>query len=264
MSESQASIHALSGAYAVDALEDLDRLRFEHHLRECTECQEEVTSLREGAAALAATEQAMPSAELRASVLAGIRNVRPLPPERDRASDRPTADHHREPAPAPRHAAQRSARRRWPRLLAAAAAVAAIGTGGVVAWQQLADQPGQEVVLTATERVLEAPDAEEETISFDGGAATLVRSESEGRAVIVTTAMPEPDEGSVYQLWLASPDGEFASAGLVPEPGETVLLRGDASAAVGAGITVEPDGGSPEPRGDTIALFDFDSLEPRA
>lgn len=262
MSQWQAPIHALSGAYAVDALEDLDRLRFEHHLRECAECQEEVASLREAAAALAAPERAAPSPQLRDAVLAGIKNIRPLPPEHDRAPGHAAGDHHREPLPAPRHMA-RPAHRRWPRLLLAAAAVAAIGTGGVVAWQRLSDEPGQQVVASAADRVLQAPDAEEETIRIDGGAATLVRSESEQRAVILTSEMPEPGEGTVYQLWLASPGGQFASAGLVPDPGEAILLQGDASTAAAAGVTIEPAGGSPTPTADPIAFFDFDDLEPR-
>jgi hypothetical protein len=38
---------------------------------------------------------------------------------------------------------------------------------------------------------------------------------------------------------------------------QTVLLEGDAATATGAGITVEPEGGSPEPTSQPIALFDF-------
>ncbi len=35
-------IHALSGAYAVDALDDIERAQFERHLAECAECRAEV------------------------------------------------------------------------------------------------------------------------------------------------------------------------------------------------------------------------------
>ena len=41
-----ADIHGLSGAYAVDALDDVERAEFERHLGQCPECQEEVASLR--------------------------------------------------------------------------------------------------------------------------------------------------------------------------------------------------------------------------
>ena len=35
-------IHALSGAYAVDALDDVERARFERHLANCEACRAEV------------------------------------------------------------------------------------------------------------------------------------------------------------------------------------------------------------------------------
>ena len=38
-------IHALSGAYAVDALDDVERAEFERHLASCAACREEVASL---------------------------------------------------------------------------------------------------------------------------------------------------------------------------------------------------------------------------
>ena len=74
-------IHALSGAYAVDALDDIERAGFERHLAECADCRAEVASLREAAGLLAEDSAADPPAELRDRVLAGIRTVRPLPPE---------------------------------------------------------------------------------------------------------------------------------------------------------------------------------------
>ncbi len=42
-------LHGLSGAYAVDALDDLERARFERHLAECEDCRAEVASLVEAA-----------------------------------------------------------------------------------------------------------------------------------------------------------------------------------------------------------------------
>ena len=48
-------IHALSGAYAIDALDDIERAQFERHLAECAECRDEVDSLREAAGLLVET-----------------------------------------------------------------------------------------------------------------------------------------------------------------------------------------------------------------
>ncbi len=65
-------IHALSGAYAVDALDDIERVGFERHLAGCATCRAEVASLREAAAALADDVALAPPPELRAAVLEGI------------------------------------------------------------------------------------------------------------------------------------------------------------------------------------------------
>ena len=74
------SLHALSGAYAIDALDDDERAVFERHLPNCLDCQREVASLREAAALMADLSAVTPPPALRASVLAGITKIRPLPP----------------------------------------------------------------------------------------------------------------------------------------------------------------------------------------
>ena len=77
-------VHALSGAYAVDALDDLERARFERHLSECQDCEDEVATLREASSLLADTVAVAPPGALRDRVLAGITTVRPDPPGRSR------------------------------------------------------------------------------------------------------------------------------------------------------------------------------------
>jgi anti-sigma-K factor RskA len=227
-------LHALTGAYAVDALDDFERVRFERHLASCADCQAEVRSLREAAAVLAEDAALEPPRALRDRVLADIATVRPLPPSLPRAARA----------------------RRWLPLLVAASVLAAIGLG-LTLWQPWSSPTPS---LTATERVLQADDAESVTLDFaDGSEATVTRSLSEGRAVITTVGMAPAPSGKVYELWLQHPDGHMAPAGLMPpQPDQTVLLEGDATAAIGAGITVEPAGGSVEPSGDPIALFEFD------
>src|SRR5205085_621429 len=74
-------IHALSGAYAVDALDGDERAQFEEHLAGCADCRSEVESLREAAALLAETTATTPPAGLRDKLLSGITTLRPLPPE---------------------------------------------------------------------------------------------------------------------------------------------------------------------------------------
>ena len=90
-------LHAHSGAYAVDALDDVERARFERHLAECEDCRAEVQSLREAAALLADDTAAAPPPGLRDRVLADIATVRPLTARR--MSDRENAVSPMTPAP---------------------------------------------------------------------------------------------------------------------------------------------------------------------
>jgi len=239
--------HALSGAYAVDALDDVERARFEVHLRSCPDCRTEVETFRETAAALAADPIA-PPATLRDSVLAGIEGIRPLPPLTEHGRDRAIPDQTR--------------RRPWlagtgPLLVAAALVVVALVT--TVALRPWASDDDQDAP-TDVEQVLAADDRDRIVREFpDGSRADVVVSRSEGLAVILTEDMALAPEGKVYELWFQTPDGAFVPAGLMPDqPDATVLLRGDASEATAVGITVEPDGGSPTPTTEPIALFELD------
>jgi len=237
-------IHALSGAYAVDALDDIERAQFERHLAECPACTSEVASLREASALLAETTTTTPSAELRERVLAGISTVRPLPPVVS-----PPAEPEATVVPLePRR------RRRIVTFLAAAAAAVVVGTGGVV-WQQHSDQ------TSPTDQVIQAKDAERFTKTFPGGAtATVYRSKQLHEAVVVTHDMPAAPSGHAYALWLQQGD-VMKPAGVMPKGSDNeVLLHGDAASAGGVGITVEAAGEEPPtPQGDVVALFSFDT-----
>jgi anti-sigma-K factor RskA len=144
--------------------------------------------------------------------------------------------------------------------VAAAAAVVALGAGAVV-WQPWDDTTTQQSpTLSAVDQVLQADDAEEYTQEFpDGSKATLTRSKSLNKAVIVTSDMAPPPEGKVYELWLDHEGIGMVPAGLMPAKADAVvLLEGDPATAIGAGITVEPAGGSEEPTGETVALIPFE------
>jgi anti-sigma-K factor RskA len=241
-------IHKLSGAYATDALDDLERARFETHLATCEDCRAEVSELREAAARLADTTAAPAPASLRGSVLAGISQVRPLPPEvPDTATTAPRAEDRHD-------AAVRG--RRWLPLLVAAAVAVLLGVGALVTQPWAGDD---EPRLTAAEQVLQADDAEEVFLDLgDAGRATVVRSKSQDRAVIVTEDMVPAPDGKVYELWFQMPEDDMVPAGLMPDgEDQTVMLDGPAAQAKAVGITVEPDGGSEEPTAAPIAIFDL-------
>jgi anti-sigma-K factor RskA len=70
----QAELHDLAAAYALNALDPEDRWTYERHLDTCERCRKEVASLREGAEQLAyASEGPEPRPELRERILRAAR-----------------------------------------------------------------------------------------------------------------------------------------------------------------------------------------------
>ncbi|MCW2786122.1 MAG: anti-sigma factor RskA [Marmoricola sp.] len=63
------SIHLLTGAHVVDALDDRLRRSFEAHLRACPTCEGEVADFRETVALLAGSGSVTPPAGVRSRVL---------------------------------------------------------------------------------------------------------------------------------------------------------------------------------------------------
>ena len=237
-------IHALSGAYAVDALDDIERAQFERHLSDCDTCRWEVDSLREASAVLAEAAFMAPPAALRDRVLAGIETVRPLPPV---------------VAPVTLLSDVRR-KRRFPALVAAAAVITLIGSGVAVTqpWQ---DDATQQVELSAVDRVLLAPDAETWTKSpVTGGTVKVTRSRSLNQAVVEAKGLAALPDGKTYQLWLQH-DGEMVAAGLMPDSGPVaVVLDGDPVTAQATAVSVEPEGGSLHPTTFPIATFEFEQV----
>lgn len=242
---SESDVHKLTGAYALDALDELERARFEQHLAGCEDCRAEVAELRETAALLADVAATTPPASLRESVLAGISQVRPLPP----AVPTPvTAGTAHEPA---------GRRRNWMPFLVAAALALVVGIGAAVTQPWVSDNDVPR--LTAAEQVLQASDAEQVSLDLgDLGSATVTRSKSQDRAVITTQDMAPAPDGKAYELWFMSAGEEFTSAGLMGDGSDqTLVLDGSASSAAAVGITIEPEGGSTQPTTKPIALFDL-------
>jgi anti-sigma-K factor RskA len=242
--------HTLTGAYALDAVDDVERRRFEEHLLGCPGCAQEVHELRATAVrlGLAVTEQ--PPARLHDRVLTEISGVR---------QDRP-----RRPVS---HRARLTARRTWlVRVGAVAAAIALAGaaTLGVLvarADHQLAGTRAQLAEAQPLSRVLSAPDAHTISATADGneGTATLVVSNELDAGILTVSAMPSPPAGHAYQAWVIGPDGPH-SAGLLSSTGAAPPrlvhgLRAESSIAV----TVEPASGSLVPTSIPVLQLDLAS-----
>ncbi|WP_309649994.1 anti-sigma factor [Nocardioides sp.] len=236
-------IHALSGAYAVDALDDIERAQFERHLAECDTCRSEVDSLLEASGVLAEAVFLAPPAALRDRVLAGIETVRPLPPVVTNVVSLDTVRR----------------KRRFPALVAAAAVVTLIGAGVAVTqpWQDETTQ----ITLSAADRVLQAPDAETWTKSpVTGGTIKVTRSRSLNQAVVEAKGLATLPDGKTYALWLQH-DGVMIPAGLLSGEGTLpVVLEGDPGSAEATAVSIEPASGSLHPTTFPIATFEFEQV----
>ena len=240
-------IHALSGAYAVDALDDLERAAFERHLADCADCRAEVAEPARGRRA-ARRDHAPPSR--RPSCATGCS---PASPPSGRC--RPRRSHAPATQPTRRH-------RRPPRLLVAPPRPPC-SLGG--RRRRVCSSRGRRRDLPGTERPSRCstpPTPAATSLDFPGGATRhgdalrLRRSRAvhhdhghagaAGRARSTSSGCDQPDDGMVpagVMPATAGPDGACSAATPRPRPA--------------AGITVEPDGGSPEPTTEPIALFDF-------
>jgi len=235
MTDDAPDIHALSGAYVLDALEPQDKADFERHLQSCAACDEEVRSLREAVALLADGATEAPPERLRASVLAGISEVRPLPPV---VRDEHVTD------VATRRRARPSA---WLMLAAAVLGVMALGAGWrAVSLQQQVTQLS--AAASDLNSLLTAPDATTVTGPVtSGGQATVVISRIRGQAALATAGLSPAPAGHVYQAWFIPSTGSPVSAGFINERAALSLLAGSPASAAAVGVTLEPDGGSAAP-----------------
>ncbi len=247
---SRRDLHALAGAYALNALDGAERDRFERHLRRCRACESEVRGFAATAAALATATAAEPPPGLKERVLAAAAVTRQSPPAVAGASG--ATDRRRPRTTGP----QRS----WvPRLavpVAAAGLVAAAVLGGVTVWtqHQLTTAQAENQAIAA---VLAAPDAQiASSRTSAGGIATVVASHSAGSMVFTSVGLDALPPSKVYELWFLGKT--VRPAGLLPpaRAGRTTpVLASGLTVGDKVGVTVEPAGGSSSPTTTPIVVL---------
>jgi anti-sigma-K factor RskA len=245
--------YQLLAAYAVDAVTDEEREQVERYLRAHPEHLPELRSLQRTVAELSAELQVAPPPSLRDSVLAQAHQIRPLPPQEPTAAS--LEDEHAAKKHTDQPRDELAARRRKPWFIAAAAA-AVIGVTTVAVQQQIAP-PSQQTVVA---QVSAAADARSYELAMPGHSATVTRSMAMGKAVFRSSDLGAAPAGHAYQVWLQQPDGSMVSAGVLPGPTSGVVqmvLHGDATRAVGVGLTMEPAGGSTKPSSAPLAVAGF-------
>ncbi|MGX5696624.1 anti-sigma factor [Agromyces soli] len=269
-------LRELASAYALGALDEADRVRFEQALATSPELQADVDAFRAAALPLAdAAEPVAPPQHLKSALFARLDEV-----EQERPSDAaaaPAAPIARVvPAPAPAIApapavapapapsephepvdelAARRARRRLALLLSSAAAVVVLVVGLVVAtnWPGPNGWGAQRQMAA----IAAAPDAERSSTEVaGGGTVTLVWSAEQGASAIIAEALPALGDDQTYELWYIDESGA-AAAGTFDTGGTETwrVLEGEFVPGTAVGITVEPAGGSEQPTTDPIAVI---------
>jgi anti-sigma-K factor RskA len=256
--------HLLTGAYALNALNEEDKAGFEEYLEGSEEARAEAAALSDTAVRLAlTTEPVTPSPQLKASLMAAIRSTPQLAADSAMVAEPTTPAEPVEARDAPVTApaassAQRKAQARWftrpVAILTAAAAAAALFVGGAFLGQALAPRPAANTALQAQAasfaQLSAASDVQRAQGSVAGaGQATVIWSLELRRSAVLIDKLPALPAGKTYQLWYidaagAKPAGTFESS----DAGVTWhVLNGTMSGGDTIGVTVEPDGGSAQP-----------------
>ena len=254
-------LHLNTGSYALDALDIEERVEFEQFALTDEQTAQEARELTETAALLAyGTEEQTPPPQLKADVMAAIRNKRQLPNPsvvRDISSGKKHGSHS--------SASNTAKGSRWlPALGAAAALVVFAGAAGWVVGQNSTDSALQNQLVALESNKASAAAQQEAMLSIVGSAdakiattempagasVTVASSTKANRAAVMVQDMPKLPADKTYELWFISAAGAVP-AGLMTITDSTTpglqILDGPMGGATHVGITIEPAGGSPSP-----------------
>jgi anti-sigma-K factor RskA len=248
----------LAPAYALGAVSTSERLAFKAHVDECPLCARELASYERVVGSLSlAAEQETPRLWVRERLLNYL-------------------------GPGYRQTSSSFGSRRSVRLLpwAMAASLTVLSLTGLFGWraatqnaaalsEELAAVRGQAFALqvslqSETEksrdrelaiRAMNDPSAT--VVALEGmgpieGPVGRIHCDQQNRVWAVTTNLPTPEKGKVYQLWFITADQRKISAGLVkPYSSDcgfmVVRVPTDLNGLVAAAITLEREGGSEQP-----------------
>lgn len=223
-------LHALSAAYALDALDADERTEFEAHLAGCLTCQRDVEEFRLVTESLAVATAEVPPSHLRESVMSQIGDV-----EQESPDDAPVID----------LAERRRRKYSMTTLLSAAAAVALLAIGAIVISGTRGGSDFDDVVA--------APDAQVVELIGESGTVEVVWSPERDQVALRGDGLAVLDASLKYALW-AIADGTPVPAGLFDTDDGTIrdIADLDVDAAQAWGITIEPATGSDAPTTEII------------
>jgi hypothetical protein len=235
----------LLGAYLLDAVDDLERRRFERELMSDSALASEAARLRGVVDALAesAADDDAPAgqwARLEAAISASASVLQ---------TTEASAGH------------RRSTRGGWSRLLLAAAAVAVVfvvGAGLLVQSRgtsvrngEFAGDPAAEMTALA-QQVATQPGSRTAVLTDPGQSMAVdVIVDGSGHAFLMTAALPSLTAGETYQLWSAQGDTMVSLGMLGPDPKMAVVSID--TGVTDLALTREPVGGSVAPSAAPMA-----------
>ncbi|MHA7617874.1 anti-sigma factor [Cellulosimicrobium cellulans] len=234
-------VRDLLPAYALDAVDDVERRAVERLLAADPDARRELDEYRDVVAAFA-VESAPPPA-LRDTVLARVA-----------AATVPAAGESTGGVVVDLAAARRARRRRWTGLAAAVAAVVAVAVPTTVAVRATQEQSRLEARADAIERMLADPDATILHGDVAGGGQASVLAAGDDM-YFRASDLPDAGDDRDYQLWVVEPDGAVVSAGVldVQDGSTSRLVQGEPG--IGMAVTVEPAGGSEQPTTDPVVAL---------
>ena len=228
-----AGVHDLAAPYALGALAEHERRRFEEHLPHCVRCRLELPALQDAAAALAyAVQPAEPPPRLRRAILTATRS-----PHSTRAV---------KPRPRPPALPLAAA-------FAAAAACAAIGVG-IWATRLSSDLDRARAASRAEVRAVRiVADPHAARYPLRGARGQVVVASTREAALVVERLRRAP-RGSTYELWVVVARAP-RPAGVFESGGEQTVVALTRRVPPGARVAVSLEHGRGGPRLKGTLLF---------